>query len=454
MFPRGIICATAIGVALLASAFVGTLMLCDECSNVHTADLWDAYSNFTANWFRSRPEPSSWGSASEGDQGKTADKTPTSPKQNDQHLAMTGELRGHIRDTHAEQPKPPADLPRQDGRSQADRARPPNPTQPVRSSPATLATTPAPTAPRISQPVISIPPVKALTAGGKKEPESGEAFLSATCHETIANASEPNLKTARHIRLSKEKSTKKLMCVVYSYHGKHNRVRAESQTWAKRCHRYLVSSDTDDEAISAVNLSHAGNEEYANMWQKTRSTIKYVHERYRNDYDWFFFAGDDIFLVVENLLAYLESDNLTAAIGGNYTYDTPVLIGGLMNGRRPFRIFVFGGSGYVMNRAGLDMFANQVYPACHASDRSSMEDVLITECMRKFNAKIPNTADAKGRNRFARFSPDMYWYTKIARRVGLRCCTEDLISLHYLLPKDIYFFERFLYGGAGQQPCT
>jgi hypothetical protein len=243
--------------------------------------------------------------------------------------------------------------------------------------------------------------------------DAREWILDASCPEATKNSTEPNLKTARHIRLAKpaENSTNsRFMCVTYAHHKRHDRARAEKQTWAKRCDGHIVSSDSTDESISAVNISHAGKENYYNMWQKTRSTIKYVHEHHKDDYDWFYFAGDDVYVFMENLRAYLASENFTKAVGDNFTASTPVFVGGMMHGHRV--TYIFGGSGYLLNRAGLALFANKIYPSCSVDDQTDAEDLLITQCMRRFGARIPDTLDFRQRSRFARFSPQIFWYVQ------------------------------------------
>jgi hypothetical protein len=273
------------------------------------------------------------------------------------------------------------------------------------------------------------------------------------CDQIVASATEPNLRMARHLRISKSAASSRILCVTYSYHKRHDRARAIKETWSRRCEKYLVSSDTDDASISAVAIPHTGLEEYQNMWQKTRATIKYVHDHYRDNYDWFFFAGDDVYVVIENLRAYLASENLTKAIGlpAQQAGHTPLLVGGLMLSRaKPRRKFVFGGSGYVLNRAGLNMFVHVVMDSCHPYAYTSMEDVVISDCMRAHGALLPETSDASGRSRFARFSPHMYFHARIARGLQLRCCSQDLISLHYMQPPDMYWFERFFYDHPGE----
>ncbi len=86
-----------------------------------------------------------------------------------------------------------------------------------------------------------------------------------------------------------------------------------------KCDGFMVASNKTDESINAVDIPHQGIEEYDNIWQKVRSIWAYVYDNFYDDYDWFHIGGDDVFLIVENLRLYLESEEIrTAANGGVY----------------------------------------------------------------------------------------------------------------------------------------
>lgn len=213
----------------------------------------------------------------------------------------------------------------------------------------------------------------------------------------------------------------------------------------------MVASDVADDSISAVHLVQKGKEEYGNMWQKTRAIMKRLYE-HREDYDWFYLCGDDVYVIVENLLAYLASDELAKAIGGNATGDVPVMLGHMVRLRHPRIVTVVGGGGYLLNRAGLDLFMRKAYSSCRVHERNSMEDRFMTWCMQENGAKIFSTLDSKGLTRFGWFSPADYANprTRLVREAP-PCCSQGLISLHYMPPEDIYWFDKYLYRS---QPCT
>jgi glycoprotein-N-acetylgalactosamine 3-beta-galactosyltransferase len=96
----------------------------------------------------------------------------------------------------------------------------------------------------------------------------------------------------------------------------------------------MVGSTKTDESINAVEIPHEGPEEYDNIWQKVRSMWSYIYDNFYDDYDWFHIGGDDLYLIVENLRLYLESEEIrTAANGGIYlpngdeTTQTPLFLG-------------------------------------------------------------------------------------------------------------------------------
>ena len=63
-----------------------------------------------------------------------------------------------------------------------------------------------------------------------------------------------------------------------------------------------------DLSVGAINLLHKGPEAYANMWRKVRSMWAYAYDHYLEDYDYFHISGDDSFVVVDNMKAFLNGD--------------------------------------------------------------------------------------------------------------------------------------------------
>ena len=66
----------------------------------------------------------------------------------------------------------------------------------------------------------------------------------------------------------------------------------------------------EDPSIPTIHIPHVGEENYRNMWQKVRAMWKYVYRHYRDEYEYFLFGGDDMYYIMENLYAYLDSQEI------------------------------------------------------------------------------------------------------------------------------------------------
>jgi glycoprotein-N-acetylgalactosamine 3-beta-galactosyltransferase len=188
----------------------------------------------------------------------------------------------------------------------------------------------------------------------------------------------------------------------------------------------MVASTKTDKKLGAVNILHQGDETYENIWQKVRSIWSYVYDNYYNDYDWFHIGGDDLYLIVENLRLYLESDVIRSAANGGKeplkdwetSVQTPLFLGrrfaeqGNMD-----RIFNSGGSGYTINRAALKSLVGNL-PHCNPNLTTFAEDVMVAGCLRKLGIFPFETRDELGGERYMPFLPGhhlrkgfLYWTT-------------------------------------------
>ena len=103
----------------------------------------------------------------------------------------------------------------------------------------------------------------------------------------------------------------KVLCTIYTYEKAHaKKLPALRETWAKRCDGFVAASTATDGKYGTVNILHEGPEEYENIWQKVRSIWAYMHDNYLEDYEWFYIGGDDVYVIVENLKMYLQSEEI------------------------------------------------------------------------------------------------------------------------------------------------
>jgi hypothetical protein len=107
--------------------------------------------------------------------------------------------------------------------------------------------------------------------------------------------------------------------MVYTYEPNHNtNLQAIVDTWAEQCDGFFAASNATNPYLGAIDFSvyQQGPEDYGNMWQKVRAMWYYAYKNYRNDYDYFFICGDDVYLVPDNLRAFLGGTQVLSLLDG------------------------------------------------------------------------------------------------------------------------------------------
>lgn len=180
-----------------------------------------------------------------------------------------------------------------------------------------------------------------------------------------------------------------------------------------KCDGFMVGSNKTDASIGAVNIPHEGPEEYNNIWQKVRSMWCYVYDNYYEDYDWFHIGGDDLYLIVENLRLYLESEEMKVAANGgvflpegNETVQTPLFLGrrfALDGEEKQEDVFISGGSGYTLNKAALKALVVNGIPNYFPHAHTFSEDTIIAKIFKKMGIFPYDTKDEAGGERYMPF---------------------------------------------------
>ncbi len=213
----------------------------------------------------------------------------------------------------------------------------------------------------------------------------------------------------------------KLFCMVYTIEKNHDKIPAIRETWGQKCDGFIVASDKTDKSLGTVNIPHEGEEEYHNIWQKVRSMWSYVYDNYYEDYDWFHIGGDDLYVIVENMRLYLESDEVQlASNGGEYLpsgdekEQLPLFLGRRFAEQGNYeRIFNSGGSGYTMNKAALKSLVVTAFPVCMPHLHTFAEDVMVAQCFRNKIQVYPfDTKDDNGGERYMPFTVSICFILK------------------------------------------
>jgi len=233
----------------------------------------------------------------------------------------------------------------------------------------------------------------------------------------------------------------RIFCWVETYPGSHkDKVVHIWNTWGKRCDKTVFISTKEDKIDGIHFIKVNVTEGYHKLLQKSVAGLKYIHDKYLNEYDWFYKADDDTYMIVENLRHLLEphSPNNLLAFGG--------ILGD---------IYLSGGAGYVISRASLHAL-NQIN-FCNLQSSDSPEDTGISSCLTTAGVKLMDTRDNYGRIRFHSERPELHLTTKEHKNwwfhyqypfkymQGFDCCSESAVSFHYVTPLKMYLYDILLY---------
>lgn len=241
----------------------------------------------------------------------------------------------------------------------------------------------------------------------------------------------------------------KLLCAIYTYEKKHDAVTAIGESWGWRCDGFFAAStktvlDPASPGLGAIDLPHTGLEDYENMWMKVRSIWAYIHDNYIDDYDFFYLAGDDSHLIVENLRIMLDTMGPVAKTEplylGQWIPDSKTASGDYFCG---------GGPGYILNKRSLQILVEDIFPKCLANLQTHAEDRTIGHCFRKLASIRGNrSVDADGSQMFHGMDPHFishfagdkgyfkrvydFWGKHYGYKTGLELASNHSVAFHLL----------------------
>jgi glycoprotein-N-acetylgalactosamine 3-beta-galactosyltransferase len=232
-----------------------------------------------------------------------------------------------------------------------------------------------------------------------------------------------------------------------------------------KCDGFMFSSNLTDPLLNTVNILHKGIEHYDNLWGKVRSMLSYAYDNYYTKYDWFHISGDDLFLIVENLKFYLDSDEIRTASNGGYflpststeqQQQTPLYLGRRYAylGNRD-EMYNAGGSGYTLNKAALKLLVTQGLESYGQNDYTPWDDLMVGRVLKHYGVLPYVTTDMYGSERYNDLQPgtlysyripenitnDWYATYSIDIKEGLNHSSTYSIAYHYV--KDD--FQKRLY---------
>jgi hypothetical protein len=237
----------------------------------------------------------------------------------------------------------------------------------------------------------------------------------------------------------------RLLCLVYTYSPMRHLLKTQALVWGQHCDGFLAFSNETLPELGIYELpidqrqqQDYREESYNNMWQKSRGIWKHVHDNLLERFEYFYLSGDDVYLMVNNLRAYLREELETI----DASDPKPRHFGSWL----PSRSMVAGGPGYVLNRAALQLYAgtaetnihtnastntitntaavaaagsSSVWSTCLAHTHRPYEDRYLSECLSRELGIFGNDTDTRdpstGEQRFHDTDPATLYLFRAAQ---------------------------------------
>ncbi|KAK5968326.1 N-acetyllactosaminide 3-alpha-galactosyltransferase, partial [Trichostrongylus colubriformis] len=219
-------------------------------------------------------------------------------------------------------------------------------------------------------------------------------------------------------------------------------VPAINETWLPRCdHGQIFTSKEIGPDIPHSTVFVDVPDDYRYLFQKTVVALHYAYTNISDQFDWYYKADDDTYVIMEHMYEYLAT----------LDPDEPYFLGYPM---RPYlnRGYNGGGAGYVLSRAAMKLFVDKAFYDRTRCPFDLSEDVGIARCLQNLEIFPHDTRNDKGQHRFHTYRPeDMFaggvsdewhYYPQIK---GHNWIAKELISVHHLHADEIRIYDDLLY---------
>jgi glycoprotein-N-acetylgalactosamine 3-beta-galactosyltransferase len=162
--------------------------------------------------------------------------------------------------------------------------------------------------------------------------------------------------------------------------------------------RSLDQTDEPDMPFVYLNI----NDTLSRLTDKHTSTIKYVYENHMNDFDWFLYANDDTYIIMENLKSFLaDKCPSEKKLYGKVMIHDKNTQEVYTSGNNSLG-YIQGGSGWLSSRESIRLFAEAMksdskFCVCR---NGNFEDQEVSDCFRKLNIYPGESRDDENRERF------------------------------------------------------
>ncbi|CAF0946770.1 unnamed protein product [Brachionus calyciflorus] len=177
-------------------------------------------------------------------------------------------------------------------------------------------------------------------------------------------------------------------------------------------------------------------EDHGNLTLKIYNSMVYVYQKF-SSYDWYYIVDDDAYVNIRNLKEFLKDKPKNIPITYGYNFKVIVKDG-----------YHSGGPGYALSKAAFTKISKEMVKDINNCPNTGTDDVDINDCVRKYNGTKGKSIDKYGRERFLvlslmdHFNGDfpewLYDHAENKPKKGLKCCSDNIIAVHYMSPEDIF----------------
>ncbi|KAH8261183.1 hypothetical protein KR044_004741 [Drosophila immigrans] len=183
----------------------------------------------------------------------------------------------------------------------------------------------------------------------------------------------------------------RIFCIISTY-GFRQSVTAIHifRTWAPRCDRFLFVSDDSHELVEPAVFQNLHDK-----WHQLRAHLEYVYKYHFDEGDWFLYANDDNFVVLENLRHMLQSRN-----------PEELIYFGCKLRSSSNQVYMYDRAGMVFSSATLRQFVREALPneaICSSKAMGGAATEELSRCLSNIQVQAGDSRDHLGHHRMLPF---------------------------------------------------